>query len=185
MINILQGNSVESDIKECLDPNGSILAQNFFRKPIDIKLIGNLIKKYERNPNFIESIIICNKKKSILIVENNESDMLVLITTFHNTEYILYTVSTGLEALHILEEKIDEICLIIANCAATICKGYEIAKKIKEYYISIDKQRIPMLAIIYFTNDENKKFCQAAGFNDVLIKPIDNNVLLNYVNYYI
>ena len=168
-----------------MDPNGSILAQNFFRKPIDIKLIGNLIKKYERNSDFIESIIISNKKKGILIVENSASDMLILTTTFKNTEYILYTVSTGLEGLHILEEKIDEICLIIANCTMVICKGYEIAKKINEYYKSINKQPIPMLAITCFTNDENKKFCQAAGFNDVLIKPIDHNVLLNFVNYYI
>jgi len=86
---IISGNSVESEVSACLDPNGEIRADYFFRKPVkkdELKttltlLFGNsflssskeilFVDKHRDNPKALENLLEANGFKSTIVEEEH------------------------------------------------------------------------------------------------------------------
>ena len=183
------GNSFESDVRECLDVKGSILADKFYRKPIDMNLIINLLKKYEKETiiNGSMSMVLPQNKskfKGILIIDDLPN-CFAFSNAFQNSQYIVYVTSNENEAFNKLKLKFNEINLVIIDCDVPGLDELETAKKIREFYSLQNIEQIPILAISKYSDDNHKTRYKNAGFSEVYVRQKDINLLFQYVKYFI
>ena len=167
--------------------NGLISTCELLKKPISINLFRDLIEKYEGISEFInpEGCINTKKKKGILIIDDDSFSILIMKTTFQKSSYRLFIASNGLEGLNIFYENYEEIGLIITDCNMPVFDGYETGKEIAKFCQKLGKNKTPIIAISGYNDDNHKYLCKEAGFEEVLLKPLKENEILDYAKYYL
>ncbi len=79
-----------------------------------------------------------DEKKTILIVDDEYDNLSLLKRTFH-AKYNILTASNGLEGWNVVQEKHDEIALIISDQKMPVMQGTEFLAKVQESYPNIVK----------------------------------------------
>lgn len=110
---------------------------------------------------------------SVLIVDDNVSDLILILEMLKPHNLKVFTVSDGNEALEKLESHPTD--LVIADIKMPVIDGYELLKRVKS--LNHDKT-IPVIAITASVMNDYEKAIQDAGFNGFIPKPIDKFVLL-------
>lgn len=155
-----------------------------------VKAISFLTKK--QKPNLIESPPneLSNAKKqnraktSILLVEDNEINQIVLVKQLEILGYPTRVAKNGLQGLEMWENNTYDIILL--DCHMPVMDGFEMAKEIRKKEEHYDLPRIPIVAITAnaLTGDSDK--CYACGMDNYLAKPIEiislEAKLLQYLN---
>ena len=114
--------------------------------------------------------------KKILIVDDEE-DITHLTEKFLQLEkYETITCSNGYEALNIVEEKHDDIALILLDIMLPGMSGYEILKEIKSRYPKI---LIVLFSVKNFYEDIQKG--KELGADGYLVKAVSGNEIIAYV----
>lgn len=106
------------------------------------------------------------KKASILVVEDNHLDMLV-IKVLLEKYFNLYIVSNGVEALEAAEEFYFDIVLADINLGDHLMDGVKVMKKLRENNKTKD---LKIFAVTAYA--ENIEYYIEEGFDDVLTKPV-------------
>jgi len=105
------------------------------------------------------------KKKSVLIVDDELSNVLILKEMLY-TDYTVYTVTDSTEALETVSEKMPEIILL--DIVMPVIDGYEIMKKLK----SSEKTRdIPVIFITALDSHDAEEKGLSLGAADYISKP--------------
>ena len=114
------------------------------------------------------------KKLSVMIVEDNKVNMLLLKTIIKNlfVNPIIFEIVNGKEAVEKFE--ILRPDLIFMDIQMPEMNGYEATKIIRS--LSSGKN-LPIIAITAGTEKEEKEKCLAAGMNDYISKPIVKGVI--------
>ncbi len=114
--------------------------------------------------------------KKILIVDDEE-DITILTEKFLQLEkYDTITCSNGYDALSIIEEKHEEIALVLLDIMLPGMNGYEILAEIKLKY--------PKILVVLFTVKnffEDIQKGKELGADGYLVKAISGNEIINYV----
>jgi CheY-like chemotaxis protein len=120
-----------------------------------------------------------NKKFSILVIEDDETNLEFIHAIFSNSGFSLLSARNGKEALSACtkEKKID---LILLDLKLPDMSGYEVLEEIKEILPDI-----PVIAQTAFAMYEEKKQIIESGFNDFLAKPFKKDQLLSITNKYL
>lgn len=119
-------------------------------------------------------------KKTILIVEDNIMNQLVLKIIFKGYENIkLIIANNGNEALDLLKEKKFDI--ILMDLQMPIMDGYEATKAIRNGVCGYDKKATPIIAITADTTEIARKKTIALGMNYYMTKPVNKDVLLSKI----
>jgi len=114
--------------------------------------------------------------KKILIVDDEE-DITHLTEKFLQLEkYETITCSNGYDALNIIEEKHDDIALILLDIMLPGMNGYEILTKIKSRYPKI---LVVLFSVKNFFEDIQKG--KELGADGYLVKAISGNEIIAYV----
>ncbi|MBY9015488.1 MAG: response regulator [Candidatus Lokiarchaeota archaeon] len=114
--------------------------------------------------------------KKILIVDDEE-DITHLTEKFLQLEnYETITCSNGTDALNIVEEKHDDIALILLDIMLPGMNGYEILTEIKSRYPKI---LVVLFSVKNFFEDIQKG--KELGADGYLVKAISGNEILAYV----
>jgi DNA-binding response OmpR family regulator len=114
--------------------------------------------------------------KKILIVDDEE-DITHLTEKFLQLEkYETITCSNGYEALNIVEEKHDDIALILLDIMLPGMNGYEILTKIKSRYPNI---LVVLFSVKNFFEDIQKG--KELGADGYLVKAISGNEITAYI----
>jgi len=114
--------------------------------------------------------------KKILIVDDEE-DITHLTEKFLQLEkYETITCSNGYEALNIVEEKHDDIALILLDIMLPGMNGYEILTKIKSRYPNI---LVVLFSVKNFFEDIQKG--KELGADGYLVKAISGNEIIAYI----
>jgi len=114
--------------------------------------------------------------KKILIVDDEE-DITNLTEKFLQLEkYETITCSNGYDALEIVEEKHDDIALILLDIMLPGMNGYEILTEIKARYPKI---LIVLFSVKNFYEDIQKG--KELGADGYLVKAISGNEIIAYV----
>ncbi len=116
------------------------------------------------------------KQKKKIVAVDDSGIILKMLTKVLGEEYDLHAFSSGKRALQFL--KIQRPHLIILDIDMPEINGYEMLKMIKE---KDDLQNVP---VIFLTSNSDKKHvvkAVAGGANDYVIKPIDEDILLDKV----
>ncbi|MDX2414230.1 MAG: response regulator, partial [Bacteroidales bacterium] len=119
------------------------------------------------------------KHKTILIVEDVESNYLYLEKLLTESGASVLWASTGHDAIAIAE-KLDKIDLILMDIRMPDIDGYEITRKIKKI-----RSDIPIIAQTAYAMANDRKAALEAGCLDHISKPIKVDALLEIVNKHI
>jgi len=117
-------------------------------------------------------------KNSILICDD-EPDIISLVQKFLQLDHFnTLTCSNGKEALKVLEEKYEEIILILCDIMMPGLSGFEVLRTIKS------KETYKDIKVILFTVKsfkEDKEKGKDLGADGYITKPFSGNELRNYI----
>jgi len=118
-------------------------------------------------------------QKRVLIAEDSSviQNLARKILEFQN--YEITSVKNGEQVLQILEQETFDILLLDINMP--VMDGMECVKKVREL---TDKKKaaVPVVAITGNAKNYSEEEFKAAGFNDVLVKPLNFDKLVEIVN---
>ncbi|WP_165930044.1 PAS domain S-box protein [Flavobacterium caseinilyticum] len=123
------------------------------------------------------------KKVTVLIVEDNKVNMLLLKTIIKNlpVDATIFEVVNGQQAVEQFEAINPDI--IFMDIQMPVMNGYEATEKIRKL---ISGKNVPIIAITAGTEKEEKEKCLKAGMNDYIPKPIIKGIVdetfLKWVN---
>ena len=117
-----------------------------------------------------------SNKPSILIVEDNHLDILVLKVLLEKY-FNLYIVTNGTDALHAAEEFVFDVILTDINLGDPNMDGVAVMKKIRENQKTRD---IKIYAVTGYA--DNIDYLIEQGFNDVLTKPVIKDEIFDILN---
>ena len=116
-------------------------------------------------------------KKSILVVEDNVMNQMVLKMIFKSYKNIKIKIANnGNEALEMLKEmKFD---IILMDLQMPIMDGYEATKAIRNGTCGYDKKGTPIIALTADTTEIAKEKTIELGMNFYMTKPVNKDILL-------
>jgi CheY-like chemotaxis protein len=117
-----------------------------------------------------------NKPVSILVVEDNLFDTLVVKILLQN-HFNIFTVKNGDDALKTLEEKKIDIILMDINLGDEIMDGTAVMKLIRK---NKKYQHIKIFAVTAYA--ENDNFYTEQGFDELYMKPVIKEEMFEFLN---
>ncbi|MEE2731194.1 MAG: 7TM diverse intracellular signaling domain-containing protein [Pseudomonadota bacterium] len=120
------------------------------------------------------------KTLTVLVVEDNPVNQLVVKGLLKKYGYEVVSASNGAEALEKLER--HRINLVLMDCQMPIMDGFETTRRIRNS--DADYRNIPIIAVTANAMSEDRHLCIQAGMNDYLCKPIDAQILNRKVMYW-
>lgn len=117
--------------------------------------------------------------KVLLIVEDEDVNSRFLDTILHDSEAQLLHAKNGLQAVELCKT-INKIDLILMDIKMPVLNGFDATRKIREF-----NSKVPIIAQTAYAMDEERQKCIQAGCNDLVVKPIDVEVLLYMINKYL
>ncbi len=116
-------------------------------------------------------------KRLILVVEDNdlEREMLSIILS---DEYETVEARDGVEGLEILEERYEDLSLILLDVFMPRCNGFEFLKRKRE---DARYDSLPTIVMTASGAVEDEMRCLELGANDFLTKPYNAGIMLNRI----
>ncbi|MDD3723740.1 MAG: response regulator, partial [Lutibacter sp.] len=142
------------------------------------KLPFNIVKSANQKPVAKNVIHDSNKKFTILIAEDEESNFIYLneLLGVHNFK-VIHAIN-GKEAVDLCAKN-KEIGLVLMDINMPVLNGYEATKQIKKI-----NPELPIVAQTAYTMTENKDAAKKAGFDGFLSKPIRKSDLFEWIRIF-
>ena len=118
------------------------------------------------------------RRESILIVDDIESNRMILQYLLCDVFSNLVFAENGQEAIDVLEGK--NIDIVLMDIHMPIINGTEAVKIIRSS--NINNNDVPIIAVTADEKYYKRASCQAFGFDDVLAKPVDQVALFEIIN---
>lgn len=111
----------------------------------------------------------------VLIVDDNETNRLVMSEQLHKLGFASDVAEDGAEAFEMLLKK--QYGLLLTDCHMPIMDGYELTRKIRQ--MTTKTRDIPIVAITANALKGASDKCYAVGMNDFVVKPVALTVMKN------
>lgn len=108
---------------------------------------------------------------TLLLIEDNE-DLLGLMVRLLGTEYDIYSVTNGREALEIVETK--DIDLVVSDVMMPVMDGIEFCKALKS---NLETSHIPLILLTAKNQEEDRVEAYESGADAFISKPFNLSVL--------
>jgi two-component system, sensor histidine kinase len=105
--------------------------------------------------------------RSILIVEDNADARDALRMLLELDGHVVEAAAEGVEALEIARAKDPDIALVDIGLPGI--DGYEVARRVR----SLDPRRPLLIALTGYGQPEDRRRATEAGFDSLLVKPVD------------
>ena len=149
-------------------------------KPINRRELENdLSKLIETKPVSRQEMQELNKKKRILLAEDNEINAEIVKAILQTEGYKYLHVKNGHDAVEV--GKRHNFDLILMDCNMPIMGGIEASTILRKTM----EANTPIIALTANAFAEDKEECLAAGMNDFLAKPLDKDTLLTTIKKHI
>ncbi len=117
--------------------------------------------------------------KHLLIAEDEDDNYFFIDRLLKNTRLNIIRVKNGLEAVKCCAEN-ENINLVLMDIKMPLMNGYDALKEIRGL-----RKELPVIAQTAYAQDNDIKKMKAAGFTDIITKPITNNLLLSMISDYL
>jgi len=117
--------------------------------------------------------------KKILIVEDVEFNMDLLIQLLED-EYALITAEDGEKGVVLAERERPD--LILMDMSLPVMDGWEATRRIKA---NGDLRQIPIIALTAHAMSGDEEKARAAGCDDYLAKPLDDELLFEKLDHFL
>ncbi len=160
------------------EPNILACAVKPIRRGLLIHLIDRIMSGRIVSPAIVVKVVPESFSKfgapngiSILLVEDNSTNMQVIGSLLRQARYTVIEAFNGIEAL---QKCNDQICLVLMDVHMPVLDGIDATR--------ILLKRHPTIPVAILTADitnETKRRCEEAGAVRILLKPVDKEVLLD------
>jgi signal transduction histidine kinase/DNA-binding response OmpR family regulator len=172
-------------VKQLVDmQGGSIVAKSSHGQGTSF----SFVIPYELNAEAVETKPVANlapvklltptTRKKILVVDDHELNRDLLRYLLKEYKYSVETANNGVEAINILKQQSFDV--ILMDVQMPELNGIETTKQIR----SVLRMNIPIIAFTAFNQPSEKRACLDAGMDDYLAKPVNENELINMLNFY-
>lgn len=117
------------------------------------------------------------REATILIIENDPSDRLLLEKVLASRGYRCLSVSNGREALDLLE-RMERVDLILTDLLMPVLDGQRTAQLIRS---RPGMEKVPIVAVTAYPPDEARGTGPSSGYAEYLLKPFKPRQLLDLV----
>jgi signal transduction histidine kinase/CheY-like chemotaxis protein len=122
--------------------------------------------------------VIGNKGYRILLVEDDETNRMVMLKYLDKVKVVSETATNGQECLDmVLSHEPGYYSLIICDIQMPIKNGYETCREIRAWEAKNHFHQIPIMALSANAMTDQIDDAAQAGFNDYVTKPIKHNEL--------
>lgn len=144
-------------------------------------LLGNrLVKAIEASRESLveetENIKIGTEKAKVLIVEDNKVNQKVAQLHVIKAGYDCDIANNGAEALQLISSG-THYHLVLMDCMMPIKDGFQATQEIREFELSNNRLRTPIIALTASVLDDDIRRCFDAGMDDYLPKPFKAEML--------
>lgn len=148
-------------------------------KPINRRELENdLSKLIESKPVSRQEIQELNKKKRILLAEDNEINAEIVKAILQTEGYKFLHVKNGRDAVEVTKRHNFDV--ILMDCNMPVMGGIEASIMLRKTL----ETNTPIIALTANAFAEDKEECLAAGMDDFLPKPLDKDTLLATIKRY-
>ncbi len=123
---------------------------------------------------------------AILIVDDDDTNRVLLEQSFRNNDVRLTMAGNGREAVEVCRDA--DFDLIFMDCQMPVMDGFEAVLAINELLKADGRKRPVIIALTADVTDSTRKRCREVGMDDYLIKPLDfgelQRVLDNWLTGY-
>ena len=110
-------------------------------------------------------------KKSILLVEDNEINQVVLLKQLEVLGYPAMVAKNGVQGLQFWRE--NQYDAILLDCHMPVMDGFEMAQEVRKHEEESGISRTPIIAITANALKGDADKCFACGMDDYLAKPVE------------
>jgi len=167
------------------DFNDNNLFISIFKKPLlPSRLMKQINKIFFNAPKTEPGItrIETYFKANILIVDDIMSNVEILRLMLMSYQCKVDIALNGFDAIEKIKEM--EYDLVFTDCMMPVMTGYEVACEIRKLEKELKRERCSIVALTGKTNPENRKDCEDAGMDDVVIKPARKLDIENILKVY-
>ena len=123
---------------------------------------------------------------NILLVEDNPINQEVVQMILEDIDQIAAIANNGVEAIELMQSAPDDMpfTIILMDCQMPILDGFTATTKIRNGDAGERYKDIPIIAMTANAMKGDKERCLAAGMNDYIPKPFQDEVLQNCVKHW-
>ena len=167
---ILAESYFESQLKECLDPQGTAKASAFLQLPIYFPELQKLLVTLQSSLQ-IEPQEPFHPSK-VLIVDDLVFNLQLLERYLEMGGHEFIGADNGEKAVEVYKENWKDIAVIFMDCQMPILDGYDATKQIRKFQ---QEKKIPKIKIFGVTGNVGRQYdeeCKEAGMNGKVPKPV-------------
>jgi DNA-binding response OmpR family regulator len=124
--------------------------------------------------------MVTERRKKVLIVDDESSMVSVLQRHVSNAGYGFETAGNGQEALEKIEK--DQPDLVLLDLVMPGMNGFETCRRIRE---NEKTKKIPVLIITALRSESDSASAAASGANEFIVKPIDGAHLAKRIRHHL
>jgi PAS domain S-box-containing protein len=117
--------------------------------------------------------------KTILLVEDEESNYLLIKTILKNTEASILWAKNGKEAVEMIDSH-EEISIVLMDIKMPVMDGYEATRMSK-----VLRPKLPVIAMTAHALYGDEEKALEGGFDNYIAKPINKNLLFTILEQYL
>lgn len=122
-------------------------------------------------------------KLKILIVEDDTANLIVSVKSLERRNAEVFFATDAYEALEIYDE-IADLSAVITDIQLPGMDGVEMMNKMREKE-GETKVSVPVFAMTAYAFEEDRKVFRDQGFDDVFIKPVDYDKIVETIQLYL
>jgi PAS domain S-box-containing protein len=113
----------------------------------------------------------------VLLVDDSETNRIVIETMLRHTNIVLTLARNGLEAVNIITQG-AAVDLILMDVQMPVMNGQEATRKIRLWETEGNHPRLPIIALTADAYAEDRQHCLEAGMDDFMTKPVYIDTLM-------
>lgn len=123
------------------------------------------------------------EKLKVLIVEDDPANLIVSVKSLERRNVEVLSAMDAFEALDIYNNS-ENLSAVLTDIQLPGMDGTEMMRRMREREESTGIA-VPIFAMTAYALDEDKKYFKDIGFDDVFIKPVDYDKILETIQLYL
>ena len=123
------------------------------------------------------------EKLKILIVEDDPASLIVSVKSLERRNVEVVSATNAFDALYIYDD-VENLSAVLTDIQLPGMDGAEMMRKMREKE-DMTGIAVPIFAMTAYAFEEDRKNFLDQGFDDVFIKPVDYDKILEIIQFYL